>query len=329
MTNLLVPFLTGLTTGGLSCFALQGGLFSSLLVSSKNSGSQKIHSIVSFLASKIFAYSMVGLALGLAGNFFSPSPKLSGILNIMIAVFMVGVALETLKVHPFFRHFLLQPPKFVRKMVRENSRKEGVFTGATLGASTVLIPCGTTQAMMALAISSQSGLTGMATLAAFTLGTVPMFLLFGLTATRLSEKYSRLMSKAIGIVLLILAGYTVFYSFRLLGFNPSIKGAETAGTQVKAADTGRDQEIQKIKVTLTDRGYEPQRFVVKKGVPVQFTISNEGAGGCIQAFVIPDLNIRKIVRMGEWTTVNFTPQKTGKIGFTCSMGMYYGEISVQ
>jgi len=69
--------------------------------------------------------------------------------------------------------------------------------------------------------------------------------------------------------------------------------------------------------------------VVKKGIPVELTITNEEARGCIQGFVIPDLNIRRIVRPGDAAKITFTPTKSGKIGFTCSMGMYYGEFIVQ
>ena len=330
MTNLLIPFLTGLTTGGLSCFALQGGLFSSLLLSAKNSTLSKTHAIVSFLASKIIVYSVLGFVLGLAGNFFTPSPKLSGVLNILIAGFMLGVAMEALKIHPIFRYFLIQPPKFIRKLIKENTKKEGLLNGAILGASTVLIPCGITQAMMALAISSQSALSGMLTLAAFTMGTVPMFLIIGLTATKLNEKYSRLMSKVIAVVLIILAFYTIFYSFRLLGFNvePSV-GTDKAERHEVLMDTASTDQLQVLSLFLTDQGYVPQRFVIKKGIPVELTLKNEEARGCIQSFVIPDLNIRKIVRLGESEKISFTPQKTGKIGFTCSMGMYYGEFIVQ
>ena len=188
--NYLLPFITGLTTGGLSCFALQGGLFSSLLLSTKGSVKSKIYAVFSFLGAKITAYSLLGFSLGLAGNFFTPSPKVSGILNILIAGYMIGVAFEALKIHPVFRYFIIQPPKFVRKLVRENAKKEGLLNGAVLGASTILIPCGVTQAMMALAVSSQNAISGMFIMSAFTLGTMPMFLAFGLTTAKLNEKYS-------------------------------------------------------------------------------------------------------------------------------------------
>lgn len=299
-----------------------------MILSTTNTTGAKIRAVISFLSSKVLAYSILGFLLGLAGNFFSLSPAVSGILNLLIAGFMIGVALEALKVHPFFRHFLLQPPKFVRKLVRENSKKEGVLAGVFLGASTVLIPCGTTQAMMALAVASQQPLTGMATLSAFTLGTVPLFLLFGLTASKLNGKYAKWMQKVIATILLVLAGYTILTSLRLFGINPQLLPVSTTNTK-GVLSTKTDTKLQTVEITLTDGGYKPQRIVIEKGIPVEVTVINEEARGCIQSFVIPELKVREVVPLGKSIKIRFTPQRSGKIGFTCSMGMYYGEFLVQ
>ncbi len=330
MLNLLIPFLTGLSTGGLTCFALQGGLFSSLILQTKEDGGSKTKAIMAFLVAKIASYSVLGLILGLVGEALSPSIKLSALIYLAASIFMTGLALETFKVHPIFRYFILQPPKFVRRYFRNNSQRSGVFAGGLLGAATVLIPCGTTQAMMALAVSSQNPVTGMLTMTSFTLGTVPIFLVFGLTAARLSQTHAEKIQKAIAIALLVLAGYTLIYSLRLFGLNPisflENRNQTTENIIASGYSAGSNQEVQ---IELTDRGYIPQRVSVKKGIPVELTIVNNQAWGCIQAFVIPSLNIRRTIPPGESTVITFTPSKSGKIGFTCSMGMYYGELIVQ
>jgi len=140
-----------------------------------------------------------------------------------------------------------------------------------------------------------------------------------------------LMSKVIGVVLIVLAFYTIFYSLRLMGFTVgSGSGVANTESQEVLTDTSSSSgNLQLLSLALTDHGYIPQRFVIKKGVPVELTVKNQEARGCIQGFVIPDLNIREIVRLGESAKITFTPQKAGKIAFTCSMGMYYGEFIVQ
>jgi len=67
---------------------------------------------------------------------------------------------------------------------------------------------------------------------------------------------------------------------------------------------------------------------LKVGIPAEIKLINDGARGCIQAFIIPDLNIRAILK-SDSTTLRFTPEKKGKIPFTCSMGMYWGEFVVE
>lgn len=330
MLNLLIPFLTGLSTGGLTCFALQGGLFSTLILQTKEGGGSRVQAIVSFLLAKITSYALLGFLLGLAGEAVSPSIKLSAFIYLAAAIFMTGIALETFKVHPIFRYFLLQPPKVIRKYFRSNSQRSGMFAGGLLGAATVLIPCGTTQAMMALAVSSQNPVTGMLTMATFILGTVPIFLVFGLTATRLSQGHAQKIQKAIAVVLLILAGYTFIYSLRLFGLNPTAflhsRKQSVESSIVPGYSSGASQKVQ---IELTGQGYVPQRLAVKQGVPVELTVINNEAWSCIQAFVIPSLNIRRTIPPGESTVITFTPDKPGKVGFTCSMGMYYGELIVQ
>lgn len=73
-------------------------------------------------------------------------------MQVFVAIFMIGTALNILNVHPIFRYFVIQPPKFLTRLVRNQSKSKSLFAPTLLGAFTVLIPCGTTQAMMALAI---------------------------------------------------------------------------------------------------------------------------------------------------------------------------------
>lgn len=330
MLNLLIPFLTGLSTGGLTCFALQGGLFSSLILQTKEGVGSKIQAISSFLTAKVISHALLGLLLGLAGEIATPSVKISAVINLAAAVFMIGIALETFKVHPIFRYFLLQPPKFVRKYFRVSTQRSGMFAGALLGAATVLIPCGTTQAMMALAVSSQNPITGMLTMSAFTLGTVPIFLFFGITASRLSQTYAEKIQKAIALILLVLASYTLMHALRLFGINPTtLLTNQGMPAEVSVLSDTANNKTQKVYIELTDQNYVPQRVSVKKGIPVELTVINNQAWGCIQAFVIPSLNVRRNIPPGQSVTINFTPDRPGKIGFTCSMGMYYGELVVQ
>ncbi|MBL8099268.1 MAG: sulfite exporter TauE/SafE family protein, partial [Anaerolineales bacterium] len=190
VTNqLIVAFITGITTGGLSCLAVQGGLLASSLahqieqdyVENKKSKKTKITPrfnsrlpIFLFLVAKLIAYTLLGALLGWLGSYITFSPTSRAILMIAIAIFMIGNALRMFNVHPIFRYFSIEPPKFITRYIRKTAKGTDTATPLFLGALTVFIPCGVTQAMMATALGTGSVIMGAALMFAFTLGTSPV-----------------------------------------------------------------------------------------------------------------------------------------------------------
>lgn len=320
--NYWVIFVTGLTTGGLSCLALQGGLLASTLVEEQTK-TARIRGISLFLVTKLAAYTLLGLLLGFLGGVFALTPKILGGLNIFIALFMLGVALETLKVHPIFKIFLLQPPKFLRRLLFRQENQKGDFVAILLGLFTILIPCGVTQAMMALAVSSGKPLVGATTMFFFILGTIPVFFILAYFATQIGEKFKNIFYKLVAVFLIILSIYTFSHGLKLMGVNLTVHKNVTTESSVVTGD------IQKVTIKLDNRiGYIPNSITVKKDIPVELTVEANGATTCVRVFVIPSLNINQVVSEGQPLVIQFTPKKTGKIPFTCSMGMYYGEFIV-
>lgn len=324
MLNYWLIFLTGLTTGGLSCLALQGGLLASTLVETETKKS-RIKGIILFLTSKLVAYTLLGLILGFLGEIFTLSPKVLGGLNIFIALFMLGVAFETLKIHPIFKIFLLQPPKFLRRLIFKQEDQKGNFAAIILGIFTVLIPCGVTQAMMALSVGSAKPLTGAMIMFFFVLGTIPIFFILSYLATQIGEKFKNIFYKIVALFLIILSIYTFSNGLRLSGVNFGVKKNNN-----NIQNSIIDNNIQKISIKLDNRiGYTPNSIILKKDVPVELSIYANGATSCVRQFVVPSLKINKTVPESEPLTVKFTPTKTGKIPFTCSMGMYQGEFIIE
>ena len=103
---------------------------------------------------------------------------------IAIGIFMIGNALRMLNVHPIFRYFVIEPPGSLNSIHPAESPKIEMdfFTPAVLGALTVFIPCGVTQAMMAVALATGSAVEGAAIMFAFTLGTTPVFFAVALSS---------------------------------------------------------------------------------------------------------------------------------------------------
>ena len=118
--GLLVVFLTGLLTGGLTCLAVQGGLLATTVAQRgerhrQGGGMEPLTGqaapIVIFLGAKLIAYTLLGALLGALGAVVGLTPTARGWLQIAAGLFMLAVAGQLLDLHPFFRHFSLQPPR--------------------------------------------------------------------------------------------------------------------------------------------------------------------------------------------------------------------------
>ncbi len=332
--NLLPIFLTGLLTGGLTCLAVQGGLLAATIGQRSLSDQSKAGPLLAFLGAKLVAYTILGMLLGWFGSFFHLSLSAMTILQFVVAGFMIGTALNMLQVHPIFRYFVISPPRFLTRMLWKQSKHTDLFAPIALGAFTVFIPCGTTQAMMALAIGSGSPLNGAAILFTFVLGTSPVFFLLGYGATRLGSVMQSRFATVTAYAILALALYNVNSAVALSGSRYTVQNIWTevfctvsfCPKNVAGAVQG---PVSEATITIGTNGYSPKNLTVKAGSNVTLHLVNNNGGGCAQALTIPKLNIQKVVPMGTSDTITFTaPIEPGPLSFMCSMGMFEGTINV-
>lgn len=217
-------FITGLFAGGLTCLAVQGGLLASSIAQQHEDDltehAQKTNQyipVIAFLTTRLLAYTILGAFLGLLGSVAQLSLQLRAILQFLVALFMIGTALNLLQVHPIFRYFIIQPPKFLARLVRNQSKSKHVFGPALLGLFTVLIPCGATQAMMAYAITTGTPATGALTMGIFILGTSPLFFLLGYAANKLGGMFQSGFNKLAAIAIIAIALYNINGAIALSG----------------------------------------------------------------------------------------------------------------
>ncbi|MDQ3239750.1 MAG: sulfite exporter TauE/SafE family protein [bacterium] len=345
--NVITIIIAGITTGGLTCFAVQGGLLTSIIAQSKkldessNKKKNDILPVFAFILSKITIYTLFGLLLGVFGSFFSISLKVQAWIQIIVGIYMVGVALQLLNVHPFFRYFLIQPPKSLQRLVRKVAKGNDQLTSpALLGVMTLFIPCGTTLAMEALAISTGSPFLGALTMLLFTLSSSWVFFAYGYAASKFNQVMQQYFYKLTATILIILGLMSLNGGLNLLGspysfdslasiFKPSNTVLQASrpkdGKKVILADF---DNVQKVNIDVNSSGYTSDTIKLKRGVPVEITLNTKNSYSCANAFTIPNLNIQQILPATGSQTITFTPQKTGQLAYSCSMGMYRGNFEV-
>lgn len=89
------------------------------------------------------------------------------------------------------------------------------------------------------------------------------------------------------------------------------------------------KKIQNVRINLTEKGYQPSSFRLKKGVPARVTFVRRTEDECGREIVIPAYKIRRELPVNTPVTIRFTPSKTGTFNFACGMNMLRGKLIVQ
>ncbi len=352
-SSLWLFFLAGLSVGGLSCLAVQGGLLVAA-VAQQAVGRQVERPpalalalpAMQFLVAKTVAYVALGAVLGWVGQVFSP--RFQGFVLVAVGVLMALLVLQMFDVHPALRRLSPRPPKAVQRFIGQQARAGGAWSPAVLGGLTVLIPCSVTLAVELLAARTQSPVRGALVLGAFTLGTVPLFLALALGGAWFGRSSRRLFEPVAAAVILAIAMLSVRSGARLLGWRMGTLGPAGANVAAPAAAPPLPDAIatspasiglspsaanpataghQEARIDVTT-SYQPQRLQVRAGIPTSLKLVSNGAKGCIRAFTVPAYNILAMLPETGETVVELPAAEPGEIAFSCSMGMYYGSIEV-
>jgi len=353
--RIFIAFITGLTTGGLSCIAVQGGLLASSLAHQiehdylEQSAPQRKRGkkyqpvqvqrsstalpILLFLLAKLVAYTLLGALLGWLGSYFTISPTTRAFLLIAIGVFMVGNALRMFNVHPIFRYFSIEPPKFITRYIRKTAKGTDTATPLFLGALTVFIPCGVTQAMIATALGTGSVVLGAALMFAFTLGTSPIFFFIAYLTTEIGAKLEKFFMRFVAVVVLIFGFVTLDGGLNLIGSPLSLQNLArnlipSNTVSASAADSPQSSfPSDELVLYVENRGYFPSTLKAPAGKDLKLNLVTNGTYSCALAFLIPALDFFQMLPPVGTMQVNIPAQEKGStLYFTCSMGMYTGRI---
>lgn len=341
-TGTATALLVGLTAGVSSCMALVGGLI--LGISARHaelhpeaSTAQKFRPHLFFNFGRFVSFAVLGGVIGSVGAIARPSGGFLGALIIIAGIVMFMLGIKLLEVFPRASSGLTLPSGLARMLgmdpayrqagreTREYSHRGAMITGAL----TFFMPCGFTQAMQIYAVSTGSFMQGSIVMTLFALGTMPGLLGVGALSSAVRGSGARLFFKAAGIIVIALGIWNISNGWNLTGIvlsRPSPSGVVQRPGKNTTIATIRDGS-QYMEMNQWAGGYKPNRFTVKKGIPVIWTVNSTDSYTCASSLVIPSLGIAKSLALGA-NTIEFTPPQTGFIKFSCSMGMYTGLIEV-
>lgn len=335
MPNLWIIFTTGLIAGGLTCMAVQGGLLTAALTREEEEvprGSRAL-GVAAFLGAKLFSHALLGLFLGWVGSLIGFTPRVQAVTIGLVSLFMIGTALSFLDVHPIFRYFVIQPPRFLTRLIRGRAKSGSVYAPAFIGFLSIFIPCGTTQAMMALAAGTGNPWWGMAIMTVFVAGTAPLFFLLGVSIDVIKATLKDRFGVVAATLVFVLALVNLNASLTLYGSPVTlVSAAKTAFCTMTFCPDDKTNQTPTTnpEITFWLSGYEMENPVIPAGERIDLALKNIAGSGCVQAFTVPALGLYEVVPVGKTKIMTFTaPEKRGELAFSCSMGMYGGKFIVQ
>ncbi len=327
--------LIGLVAGFSTCMALIGGLL--LGVSAKYAEShpeatpaQKFRPHIFFVIGRVLSYAFFGGLLGLLGTAFKVSSTMNGIITIAVGGVMLLMGLQLINIFPRLNKVKITLPKGVARKLGIN-QKDGEYShrnSILMGAMTFFLPCGFTQAMQLYAISTGNFFAGAMTMGLFALGTAPGLLSIGGVTSVVQGKFKERFFKTAGLAVLFFGLFNVSngYSLASMSFGGYSSGEGRAAV-INDKNVKLENGVQVVRMIEGTAGYSPNAFSIKKGVPVKWIINAQNPYSCASSIILPKLGISKNLEAGE-NIIEFTPEETGRLPFSCSMGMYKGVFNV-
>lgn len=210
-------FIIGLVASVSSCLAVVGGLVLSLSATVSRDKISDIKPMVLFHAGRLISFAILGGILGIIGSSIGINFTATSVLGIIASVVMIALGFNLLGV---FDSKMFSLPPGVFGFFRKVEHK--TFAPFLLGIGTFFLPCGFTQAMQVVALSSGSFVSGFLIMTGFALGTFPMLALMSFGSTSFSKsKYSSLFFKSAGVLVVGLGIFSFVAGLAGLGvINP-------------------------------------------------------------------------------------------------------------
>jgi uncharacterized protein len=209
------------------CVGMCGPLAVALTLSRAQDSTQGFHPLLFSLGlnlGRILSYAIVGAVLGSLGSLLVFSSQLAGIGSIfrqLIAIF-TGLLLiwcglnriqpELIPKIPIFQPIQGKLQQTLHRLMARLSYNDRVWSAGLLGMLWGMIPCGFLYIAQIKAVETSNWWSGAATMLTFGLGTTPMMLLVGVSASRLSREQRSQLFRLGGWITLIIGFLTLFRS---------------------------------------------------------------------------------------------------------------------
>lgn len=331
-----MALLVGLTAGFSTCMALIGGLVIS--VASKyaenhptETALQKFRPHLFFNAGRIVSFIAFGAIIGAIGSAFALKGTFLGLLTIAVGAVMLVLGLQLTEIFPRITRGLTLPSGLAKKL-GINTRKEREYSHKNaflMGAATFFLPCGFTQAMQLLAVSTGNPLQAAVIMGAFAIGTTPGLLTLGGLTSVVKGAFAQRFFRIVGVIVVAMALINFANGFTLAGLNRFLDSSKPMVNTTVQQESSEGSVILNTTFKLKD-DIVPSTFTAKVGQKTTLVVDvKEDGQGCMSTIMIIGLDdTPQYLKKGKKIELTFTASKPGTYTIACAMGVPRGSITV-
>ena len=321
-------FLVGFLTS-FHCIGMCGPLILGYVAKQAQLGHKSHTAHLLYGLGKTISNTLIGALLGAFGAVIAFTPQTQGAVGIAAGVFLILFGLHMLEVFPSLHHFQFKAPAFWMRFISTEYRKHSnPFVIGLLNG--MMIICGPLQAMYVMAAGTGNWREGAALLFFFGLGTLPLLMGFGFLSSLISKNLTPKLLKASGGIVIILGTIMLNRGMAVTGTGVDFNTLVARTSQYlspKVAETPYCESEQTIRMDVVKSGFSPNKFTLRKGVPVKWIIDGKEINECNKAIVVPQYQLNFEIKPGL-QTIEFTPAESGVVPWSCWMGMIPGTFIV-
>ncbi|MDD2759088.1 MAG: sulfite exporter TauE/SafE family protein [Methylomonas sp.] len=278
---------------------------------------------------KTISDTAIGALFGAFGAIVAFTPYTQGAVGVAAGLFLILFGLHMLEIFPALSHFQFKTPTFVMRFVGKEYRKHSnPFVIGLLNG--LMIICGPLQAMYVMAAGTGSWMQGAVTLFFFGVGTLPLLLGFGFLTSLLSGNLTPKLLKASGVIVMSLGLIMINRGLAVTGSGLDFNTLVARVSQYLAptiADSANCENEQTIHMDVLKSRFSPNKFTLRKGIPVKWAINVKELNECNNQIVVREYGLEIKLHSGL-QVIEFTPNEAGVVPWSCWMGMIPGTFIV-
>jgi plastocyanin domain-containing protein len=198
-----------------------------------------------------------------------------------------------------------------------------------MGAATFFLPCGFTQAMQLLAVSTGNPLQAAVIMGAFAIGTTPGLLTLGGLTSVVKGAFAQRFFRIVGVIVIAMALINFTNGFTLAGLNRFLDSSKPMVNTAVQQESSEGSVILNTTFKLKE-DIVPSTFTAKVGQKTTLVVDvKEDGQGCMSTIMIIGLDdTPQYLKKGKKIELTFTASKPGTYTIACAMGVPRGSITV-